>query len=235
MIQSLLLALAVAAPAAAPAPVAPALPTGSSSEVPSRADERVLVLGFDGADYRTTARMIEAGELPHLAELAASGTFAPLRSTNPAESAAGWAAINTGRNPVENGVPSFVNRRIAGTTPVPDTAHIKIESNVPIEEFELDGFLGLVAGRSPLELGLVGGLGSAPRFTAARPGAAPTAAAPRAAAPSAPTAPRAQAESGASLSASEIEKMLENAGSGCPLGPCQGCPHHDVQSHTCTA
>lgn len=161
MIQSLLLALAVATPAAAPAPVAPTLPTGSSSEVPARADERVLVLGFDGADYRTTARMIEAGELPHLAELAASGTFAPLRSTNPAESAAGWAAINTGRNPVENGVPSFVNRRIAGTTPVPDTAHIKIESNVPIEEFELDGFLGLVAGRSPLELGLVGGLGSA--------------------------------------------------------------------------
>jgi hypothetical protein len=81
----------------------------------------------------------------------------------------------------------------------------------------------------------VGGLGSAPRFTADRPGAAAPQPAGRAAAPAAAPTASVQAESGASLSASEIEKMLENAGSGCPLGPCQGCPHHDVQSHTCTA
>lgn len=158
MIHTLLLALGASLPLSTGSE---ALPAGAAQPGPGSASERVLVLGFDGADYRTTARMIEEGELPNLAKLAASGTFAPLRSTNPAESAAGWAAINTGRNPVENGVPSFVNRRIAGSTPVPDTAHIKIESNVPIEEFELDGFLGLVAGRSPLELGLAGGGGAA--------------------------------------------------------------------------
>ena len=53
-------------------------------------DGRVIVLGFDGADARTTQKMIDAGELPNLARLAADGTFAPLESTNPAESAAGW-------------------------------------------------------------------------------------------------------------------------------------------------
>lgn len=122
--------------------------------------ERVVVLGFDGADYRTTARMIEAGQLPHLAGLAESGTFEPLRSTNPAESAAGWAAINTGRNPVENGVPSFVNRQVIGSSLIPGTAHVSIESDVPVEEFEFDGLLGLIIGRSRLEVGLAGGVGA---------------------------------------------------------------------------
>ena len=76
----------------------------------------------------------------------------------------------------------------------------------------------------------VGGLGSAPRFTTgARSAPSPAAAAPasRSAHPAAPP--------GGTLSAAEIEQMLQNAGSGCPLGPCQGCPHHDVLSHTCTA
>ena len=89
------------------------------------------------------------------------------------------------------------------------------------------------AGSDPTK---VGGLGSAPRFTADRPTAAGRPAASVApAAPSAAPARAALAQPGASLSASEIEKMLDNAGAGCPLGPCQGCPHHDVQSHTCTA
>ena len=53
---------------------------------------RVLVLGFDGADWRTTERMMDAGELPHLSRLREMGSAGPLVSTDPAESAAGWAA-----------------------------------------------------------------------------------------------------------------------------------------------
>ncbi|MEO0661228.1 MAG: alkaline phosphatase family protein, partial [Planctomycetota bacterium] len=57
---------------------------------------RVLVVGFDGADWRTTERLMDEGLLPNLAKLRESGSAGPLVSTEPAESAAGWAAINTG-------------------------------------------------------------------------------------------------------------------------------------------
>lgn len=86
---------------------------------------RVLVLGFDGADWRKTASMMDAGELPNLSKLREMGTAGPLISTDPAESAAGWAAINTGANPAKNGVPSFVNRGIFGTEVSGQFAHIE--------------------------------------------------------------------------------------------------------------
>jgi predicted AlkP superfamily phosphohydrolase/phosphomutase len=125
------------------------------------ADGRVIVIGFDGADYRTTARMIEEGQLPNLAKLAENGTFAPLYSTNPAESAAGWAALNTGVNPTKNGVPSFVIRDFKSSGDVGvTTGHISIET-MPIEDFEPEGFLGLVAGTSRTTLALGAGIGVA--------------------------------------------------------------------------
>jgi hypothetical protein len=37
------------------------------------------------------------------------------------------------------------------------------------------------------------------------------------------------------LSVADIQGILKNAGAGCPLGPCQGCPHHNVQTGACTA
>ena len=40
---------------------------------------------------------------------------------------------------------------------------------------------------------------------------------------------------GASLSSKEIQGMLENAGAGCPLGPCKGCPHQDIKTGACCA
>ncbi|MCY3000908.1 MAG: aldehyde dehydrogenase family protein [Planctomycetota bacterium] len=40
---------------------------------------------------------------------------------------------------------------------------------------------------------------------------------------------------GASLSAAEIQKLMEHAGAGCPLGPCKGCAHQNVATGACTA
>ncbi|NOT30740.1 MAG: hypothetical protein HOP15_09870, partial [Planctomycetes bacterium] len=40
---------------------------------------------------------------------------------------------------------------------------------------------------------------------------------------------------GTALTPNEILGILAHAGSGCPLGPCLGCRHHDVQSGSCTA
>ena len=40
---------------------------------------------------------------------------------------------------------------------------------------------------------------------------------------------------GQALSATDIQSMLSHAGGGCPLGPCKGCPHHEVTTGACLA
>ncbi len=132
------------------------LAMGTSSP---RAGGRVIVLGFDGADARTVQRMMDAGELPNLKRLASQGTFAPLRSTNPAESAAGWAAINTGLGPARNGIPSFFGRRLSERSGLPQTDAFHMKSVTrPTGEMELPGMLGLLGGRDPLVVaGIAGG------------------------------------------------------------------------------
>jgi len=68
--------------------------------------------------------------------------------------------------------------------------------------------------------------------------AAPRPAPPASAPPALTTAPRPQAPGpyvGMALSQDEIQGILAHAGSGCPLGPCKGCPHHEVQTGACLA
>jgi acyl-CoA reductase-like NAD-dependent aldehyde dehydrogenase len=47
--------------------------------------------------------------------------------------------------------------------------------------------------------------------------------------------PRGGHAAGSSLSTSEILGMMGQAGTGCPLGPCKGCAHHDATSGSCRA
>jgi acyl-CoA reductase-like NAD-dependent aldehyde dehydrogenase len=42
-------------------------------------------------------------------------------------------------------------------------------------------------------------------------------------------------QTGEALSATEIAGILATAGSGCPMGPCGGCPHSDISTGACTA
>ncbi len=61
-----------------------------------------------------------------------------------------------------------------------------------------------------------------------------TATIPRPAAPiprSTPSGPYA----GNALSPSEIATLMSHAGSGCPMGPCKGCPHNEVTTGACLA
>jgi len=73
-------------------------------------------------------------------------------------------------------------------------------------------------------------VGAAPS-RAARPGPAPQ----RAPARSTPAVAVSAAEVGDGLTVTEIQSILEHAGSGCPLGPCKGCPHNEVTTGACTA
>lgn len=71
---------------------------------------------------------------------------------------------------------------------------------------------------------------SAPTFT----GGARPAVTPRPAAAPKPK-PVGSPLTGSVLAPQEIQAILEHAGTGCPLGPCTGCPHQEVNTGSCTA
>lgn len=111
----------------------------ASAASASESDGRVILVGFDGADAGTVRKLIDDGQLQNFARLEQQGTFAPLISTNPAESAAGWAALNTGLNPAKNGVPSFLQRNISGSKVIPGAGHLSPNEERPIESFQHSG------------------------------------------------------------------------------------------------
>jgi len=127
-----------------------ALPSPGLTD-PERDEGRVIVLGIDGGDYETARELIAAGRLPNLAKLAEQGTFAPLTSTISPESPTAWAALNTGRNPSETGVPGFVKRTFRDVggqeVPMPDIGH-QNSSARPMSDFKADGALGLIQSMS---------------------------------------------------------------------------------------
>ena len=72
---------------------------------------RMVVLVFDGVDFRLATRYIEEGKLPELAALSREGSFHPLLSEIPPESPVALASMLTGVNPGRHrifGAPSFL-------------------------------------------------------------------------------------------------------------------------------
>ncbi|GIU98937.1 MAG: hypothetical protein KatS3mg014_0553 [Actinomycetota bacterium] len=65
---------------------------------------RVLLIGWDGADWRILEPLLERGDLPNLQALIDRGQRAVLRSTVPTHSWAAWPSFLTGVNPADHGV-----------------------------------------------------------------------------------------------------------------------------------
>jgi len=132
---------------------------GTASPGTAAPQGRVIVLGFDGADARTAAEMMDRGELPSLSRLRDTGTFAPLRTTIPAESPVSWASLNSGQNPAKTGVPGFVKRSLtAGGDPFPNLGFFETADRA-FDSFELPPPLGFLARCKPVFAGL--GIGAA--------------------------------------------------------------------------
>ncbi|MFQ5876864.1 MAG: alkaline phosphatase family protein [Acidobacteriota bacterium] len=94
--------------------LAPALAGPVVADEPGPPYDRVVVLGFDGADARIVEAMLEEGRLPNLARLKERGFYAPLKSTNPPQTPVSWASFTTGLNPGRTGIFDFL-RRTEGT------------------------------------------------------------------------------------------------------------------------
>jgi predicted AlkP superfamily phosphohydrolase/phosphomutase len=74
------------------------------------AQQKVIVLGFDGVDARYTERWMNEGKLPNLAKLRAKGTFRPLLPTTPAQTPVSWSTFSTGIDPGRTGIFDFLRR-----------------------------------------------------------------------------------------------------------------------------
>src|SRR4029079_2690856 len=83
---------------------------------------RVLIVGWDGADWEILDPMLGRGELPNLAKLIERGRKGGSRSCLPSPSWAAWPTFLTGRDPGGHGVFDILeyrpgaSRRLSGSS-----------------------------------------------------------------------------------------------------------------------
>jgi predicted AlkP superfamily phosphohydrolase/phosphomutase len=82
---------------------------------------RVLVIGWDGADWRILDPMLEAGVLPNLRSLIDRGAKGVLRSTLPTHSWTAWPSFLTGVEPGRHGVFDILETKPGTTKQYPVT------------------------------------------------------------------------------------------------------------------
>ncbi len=75
---------------------------------------KVIVAGFDGADWRVIRPMMARGELPTFATLVRQGATGPLESIHDSNSAVIWASIYSGMRPELHGVLDFYRATLPG-------------------------------------------------------------------------------------------------------------------------
>ncbi len=71
-------------------------------------EQKVIIIGLDGATFDVLGRWMADGRLPHLKALVAEGVSGELRSSVPPVTAPAWASFMTGKNPGKHGVFDFV-------------------------------------------------------------------------------------------------------------------------------
>jgi predicted AlkP superfamily phosphohydrolase/phosphomutase len=69
---------------------------------------KVVVLGFDGANWETIDPLIEAGKLPFLKRLKEQSAWAYLQTFKPTKSPVIWTSIATGKTMIKHGILDFV-------------------------------------------------------------------------------------------------------------------------------
>jgi tetratricopeptide (TPR) repeat protein len=79
-----------------------------------RAAQRLLVLGWDAADWQVMDPLLARGRMPNLARLVAAGTRADLRTLEPKLSPLLWSTIATGKTADRHGILNFVEPSPSG-------------------------------------------------------------------------------------------------------------------------
>lgn len=96
--------------------------------VASAGTEKVILIGWDGADWRIARDLIARGEMPHLATLVAEGASAELETLRPTVSPMIWTSIATGVSPVVHGIHGFWTEATADDRGAPEHITDQLEA-----------------------------------------------------------------------------------------------------------
>ena len=70
-------------------------------------NRRVLLVGWDAADWKVIQPLLDAGHMPNLARLVERGVMGNLATLQPMLSPMLWTSIATGKRPYKHGVHGF--------------------------------------------------------------------------------------------------------------------------------
>ncbi len=87
--------------------------------------KKIIVLGLDGLEPSIAERLMEAGRLPNMARLRASGTYTRLGTTYPPLSPVAWSSFSTGTNPGKHNIYDFIARNPATYRPTQSSVHVR--------------------------------------------------------------------------------------------------------------
>jgi len=105
-------------------PVAVAAARSRVASLASPTGHKVLVVGWDGADWLLVQPLLDQGRLPNLARLLEGGVRGELRSEKPLLSPLIWTTIATGRTVDEHGIADFMveDPESGATVPISSTS-----------------------------------------------------------------------------------------------------------------
>lgn len=84
---------------------------------------RLLLVGWDAADWKVINPLLDAGEMPNLARLVENGVVGNLATLYPAYSPMLWTSIATGKRATKHGIHGFIE-------PLPDGAGVRPVSSL---------------------------------------------------------------------------------------------------------
>ena len=71
--------------------------------------KKLLLIGWDAADWKVINPLLDRGQMPHLARLVAEGASGNLATIEPPLSPMLWTSIATGKRPGKHGIHGFVD------------------------------------------------------------------------------------------------------------------------------
>ena len=105
---------------------------------------RVLLIGWDGADWRILDPLLERGDLPNLQALISRGQKGLLRSTVPTHSWAAWPSFLTGVDPADHGVYDILET-VPGTHKQYPVTYKSVKERTFVEDLSAAGKVGVYA------------------------------------------------------------------------------------------
>lgn len=71
------------------------------------AARKILLIGWDAADWKVIHPLLKAGKMPHLQRLVENGSSGPIATLHPPLSPMLWTSIATGKRPFQHGIHGF--------------------------------------------------------------------------------------------------------------------------------